>query len=139
MNEADIKALEGKYTKGESNPKSACRRGESLSCFIGTDEYGSRFYANYKRVGFAVTTESGSYARGDTIEEAIKNVIPIERTKNAYWKAFFVCRDTGRRPRDCPFFNNLMRRDAQSDDDDEPSESFSEPLVDAARETEAGL
>jgi hypothetical protein len=137
MTESEMRILEEKLAKSESIYAPSRWNEESFSKHIFTDRYGNWFYADYKRTGYAVMTQSGTSATGDTAEEAIKNAIPIERIKIAYWKAFFVCRDTGRRPRGCPFFKDLIERDTQSDDD-EPTESFGGPLVDAARGQDGG-
>jgi hypothetical protein len=126
MTEKQMRALEGKFAKGESLDPLGIGK-QFISKPIFTDEYDNWVYANYKRTGFKVVTETGISASGDTLEEALKKTIPLERAKIAYWEAFFACLDTGRRPRGCPFFNDLIRRDTQSDDD-EPSESFGGPL-----------
>jgi hypothetical protein len=138
MTEAQMGVLEEKLAKGESLYASSRQGEEFFSRHIFTDRYGNWFYADYKRTSFSVMTQSGTCATGDTAEEAIKNAVPLERIKTAYWKAFFACRDTGRRPRGCPFFKDMIERDIQSDDD-EPSKSFGRPLVGAVRETETGL
>jgi hypothetical protein len=126
MTEKQMRDLEKKFAKGESlDPFGKGKQFISKPIF--TDEYDNWVYANYKRIGFKVITETGISASGDTIEEAMQKVIPPERTKIAYWKAFFACLDTGRRPRGCPFFTDLIRRATQSDDN-EPSDSFGGPL-----------
>ncbi|MDR1176018.1 MAG: hypothetical protein LBK83_11185 [Treponema sp.] len=134
MTEKQMRALEEKFARGESIDMPFGRGKRIVSRHLFVDEYGNWFYDDYIRIGVAVITRTGLCATGETIEEALKNVIPIQRKNNAYQKAFVAWLDAGRHG-DCPdfaTFDTAMSKGGEAavltHADDEPSESFGGPL-----------